>query len=244
VPCCTAGRRKVRLESSENAPDRGDGPEDWSPCVSTSILCSPPIPLGPYEETDRLKPALLALATLAATLTGCLSKSEVATTHYFRPKLVEITEADSLGTRPLRFDGIHQPLAINSFMTWRVSETELGLDEQNVWAREPGELLEEHLRDLLFGVGGFRDSTGVGAPTLTVQLTVFEGDVSGPEALAVLELIVDLDDGNDVHHRTRLRVEEPIQSRTAAGLAAGMGPAIGSGADRCARWLRSKLSGR
>ena len=183
---------------------------------------------------------LLTVAWLAL-LSGCLSKEAVFETYLFRPELSELTAVDSLGTRPLRFDGIRFPVEIGNAMVWRISQTELSADEQNLWARRPPELIEERVRDLLFSVGGFRDAVLPGGPVLNVRVVTFEGDVSGPESLAVIELIVDLDDGNDVHHRTRLRVEKPTPSRDAQGLAGAMGPAISSVSERCVRWVSSKL---
>ncbi len=182
--------------------------------------------------------ALFACSVLA----GCLSKEPVQTARLYRPALSEITALGSLGTRPLRFDGVRHPVEIDSHITWRTSATELHKEDLNLWARRPAELLDERLCDLIFGFGGFREVTVHGGAALQVQLVVCEGDVSGPEALAVVELILDLEDGNDVHHRTRLRVEEPLRTTTAEGLAEATGRALSVVAERASEWMRSRLA--
>ena len=201
----------------------------------------------PRHLSSQISPLKFTLApalVLCCLLTGCLSKEPLQTTHRFRPQLTEITALESLGTRPLRFDGVRFPVEVGQLLTWRVSPTELVVEDYNLWARRPADLLEERLRDLLFGVGGFRQIATVGGPELGVQLVVFEGDVSGPEALAVVELIIELEDGNAVHHRTRIRVEEPLKTKDARGLALAMGDAISSASERCSSWLRQRLGGR
>jgi hypothetical protein len=187
--------------------------------------------------------SILALA-LFSVLAGCLSKETVQTIRIYRPELSGITAEGSLGTRPLRFDGVRHPVEIDSHITWRKSATELHKEDVHLWARQPAQLLDERLRDLIFGYGGFREVSILGGPSLQVQLVVCEGDVSGPEALAVVELILDLEDGNDVHHRTRLRVEEPLQIKSAEGLAEATGQAISDAAQRASEWMRDRLSGR
>lgn len=179
---------------------------------------------------------------LLATLTGCLSKEPVQAVRLYRPELSEITALGSLGTRPLRFDGVRHPVEIDSRVTWRISATELLKEDLNMWGRHPAELLDERLRDLIFGVGGFREIALREGPSLGVQLVICEGDVSGPEALAVVELILDLEDGNHIHHRTRLRVEEPLATQSAEGLAEATGRALSTVSNRASDWMRSRLA--
>lgn len=191
-----------------------------------------------------MKRVLILSLLLFTPLSGCLSKEPALVFHEYRPELTKVSGQESPGTRPLFFKGVSHPPELGHAMVWRITDTELATDELSRWARRPSELIEERLKDLLFGVGDFRESASAGSPVLQVQLVVFEGDTSGPESLASIELIVELNDGNDLHHRTRLRAEEPLAGDGPADLARGMGLAISSLTDRCAVWLRSRLSAR
>lgn len=171
---------------------------------------------------------------------GCISKEPVAEVHRFRPALVELELAGEVGTRPLRLERVTQPVEIGSEMLWRVSQTELVPDGTHLWARRPDELLDERLRDLFYGGGGFRSSYRAGDPALGVQLVRFEGDLHGG-AVASLELILTLTDAERAEHRIRVHVEEELTERSAEALAEAMGRAMSEAAGRTQTWVDGRL---
>lgn len=184
--------------------------------------------------------ALLLLVAAPLVLAGCLSKSPAIPLHTYVPTLDPLSLRAAPGVRPLRFQGVEPRIDLRRGMIWRVSGTELVADEVNRWARDPSELLAERLGDLFFEGGGFRASLRPGDPSLDVALVVCEGDVREGRSAAVLELILTLDAGS-TQHRRRLRLEEPLLTRDAEGLAAAMGKAVSQAADRTEAWTRSKL---
>jgi len=178
------------------------------------------------------------LAALATT--SCFSKQPVVGVHYFRPELAALEAVEAVGgTRALRFRPITAPVELGNKVLWRVSATELVPDELNLWATRPEQLLDERLRDLLFGAGGFRFSQRAGDPALDVRLVTFEGDLHvGGEA--VVELILTMTTAEETEHRTRLRVSEKLPSNDAEGLATAMGEALSAAADQTADWVKAR----
>lgn len=182
--------------------------------------------------------ACACLAALAST--SCFSKEPVVSTHYFRPELAALEAAEAVGgTRALRFRPVTGPIDLGNQIVWRVSATELVPDELNRWMRRPEDLLDERLRDLLFGAGGFRSSLRAGDPALDVHLVTCEGDMHvGGEA--VVEVILTLTTEDATEHRTRLRVSEPLPTKDATGLATAMGEALSAAADESAEWVKAR----
>jgi uncharacterized lipoprotein YmbA len=183
-------------------------------------------------------PALLLLGLLCGA--GCLSKEPAVERHYFRPALGELTLEPVAGTRPLRLARVTQPAELGANLLWRVSETELVPDETNLWARRPEELLDERLRELLFGAGGFRSSMRAGDPALGVHLSRCEGDLHG-KRVASVDLVLSLQDADGVERRGRIHVEEQLSSATATALAEGTGRALAKASERVLAWLREQL---
>lgn len=182
-------------------------------------------------------PALPVLL-LAALFGGCLSQEEPVPVRLFEPVLPVLEGPEVPGTRPLRFDPVTAPAHLKSPMLWRVERNELAADEQHLWAEEPARFLDQRLRDLLFGGGGYRDSVRGADPQLRVELVACEGDLEGS---ARVEVIVELTGVNDVAHRARLVELERMRSIDAEGLAAAMGDAIARVAQRTVDWVLPRL---
>jgi uncharacterized lipoprotein YmbA len=185
-------------------------------------------------------PQTLSLLLVLLAVPACISKEPVAEIHRFRPALTEIELVSEPGTRPLRLVHVTQPAEIGSEMLWRVSETEVVPDATHLWARRPDELLDEQLRDLFFGGGGFRSSYRAGDPALSVQLVRFEGDLFAG-ATASVELILTLTDSEREEHRGRVHVQEELAERSPQALAEAMGRAMSTAAERARAWLEMRL---
>ncbi len=182
-------------------------------------------------------PILCALPLLLL-VSSCLSRGDVPEVHYFRPELGEPQIGEAKEQWPLRFSPVTGSNEIGNRMMWRVSATELVPDEGNLWARRPEELLDERLRDLLFGGGGFRSSQRQGDPRLDIRLVTFEGDLHDGTHASV-ELIATLIIASQAEYRTRVSVSEPLPARSAEGLALAMGAALSLAAERTEAWVRS-----
>lgn len=185
----------------------------------------------------KLQTLLLALGPLL--LASCFSKQPVAEVHYFRPELGVLSTREGGGTRALQFPAVTTPLEISPRMLWRVSATELVPDDQNLWARRPEELLDERLRDLLFGGGGFRSSLRASDPALEVRLVTCEADLLEDPA-AVVELVVTLAKREGIEHRRRFVVREPMERESASELARAIGVALSGAAERTAAWVEAR----
>jgi len=183
---------------------------------------------------SRLLPALGLLL-----FASCFSKQPVEQVHYFRPELEALSTREGGGTRALQLPAVETPLEIGPRMLWRVSATELVPDDQNLWARRPEELLDERLRDLLFGGGGFRSSLRAGDPVLEVRLVTCEADLL-EEPAAVVELVVTFAHREGIEHRRRFVVREPMARESASELARAVGVALSRAAGRTAAWLEGK----
>jgi len=181
-----------------------------------------------------------ALFLACATLPACLSKEPPLPTHYFHPALEPLAGEEVPGTIRLRFEPMTSGLDIGGRMLWRVSETEWMPDEANLWARSPRVLLEERLRDRLFGIGGYRESLVGDSPILRVQLVAFHG-IPGPDPSAQLELILDLSSPSDAQYRTRITIEEPLTSVSPEALAEAMGTVLARAAEESASWMEMRL---
>ncbi|MFT7669040.1 MAG: putative lipoprotein YmbA [Planctomycetota bacterium] len=171
----------------------------------------------------------------ATLLSACISKESVEAVHYFRPELTQLELQTAQVQKPLRIETVTAPVEIGSRILWRISSTELVPDENNLWARRPEELLDERLRDLLFG-GSFYSSRSAVDPALRVRLVRLEGDMSGALEASV-ELIVTLRTSDAGDQRARITAREPLSSKNAEGLAAAMGLALSEAASLTETWV-------
>jgi uncharacterized lipoprotein YmbA len=186
----------------------------------------------------NLRTSLLVAPLLL--LSACLSKQAPLEVHELVVPLEPLELRETPGLRPLRFPGIADRVELRRGLLWRVSDTELAVDERNRWARSPAELLDERLRDLLFAVGGFRASLRPADPLLEVELVRCDADLRGEGSTAVVELVLTLD-AADAQHRGRVTVEEPLERRDAASQAVAVGRALSLAADRTEAWVRDRL---
>jgi uncharacterized lipoprotein YmbA len=182
---------------------------------------------------------LLALTPLLL-LAGCLSRQDSIEFHDLVAPLEPLDLREAPGLRELRFPAVVDRVELRRGLLWRVTDTELVVDEQHRWTRSPAELLDERLRDLLLAGGGFRATLRPGVPTLEVELVRCDGDLRGEPGVAVVELVLGLD-SSDAQHRHRLRVEEPLARRDADAQAAAVGRALSRAAEGAESWLRARL---
>lgn len=193
----------------------------------------------------------LAGAFIFATFAmGCAltAKSEPLLPRYFSPERADgkekpVSSAEKTGAE-LRLGHVGAVSYLDERMVYRDSAFELGYYEERRWTEAPEEYLRRGLERALFEQRGLRHVVGGSAPTLEVELLVFD-EIRKPKALARVQVRVRLQDVRLVRWEETLTADEPIKEAdgeeaidaTVRALGTALTSVVDRAADRVAKEL-------
>ena len=181
--------------------------------------------------------APLALASLLAPLSGCLSVGDAPVVRYWRPAPVVWPLLSTQSPTPVRLSTESSPV-VDTTMTWRLSNVEVAFDGQNRWADKPARVVEEALREALFARGPFVGSERGSVARLDVRVTKFEGERgSAPFAELRLEATWTEPDRDSASRPAAFDARVRLTRADASSLATGMGGAIEEAVSDLRDWL-------
>jgi ABC-type uncharacterized transport system auxiliary subunit len=169
----------------------------------------------------------LLLATLALTLDGCISKTEIPTPRTFRPVRPAATPAAATSAAPaLRLREVTAATHLHEPVCWATAEDEVGAYDDRLWTETPADYVEAALGRQLFVAGRARRAGSPAAPALSVRVAAFEERL-GPahEARVVLRLLL-VDRAGDALVEREVTGRAPLADDTASTLAVAMGVAL------------------
>lgn len=167
---------------------------------------------------------LFALALVTLSLSGCLF-SDAPHSRYFAP-LLTLPPAKPQGETLLRFRGLNAPPYLKDRIVWRVSPEEVGMYDLRRWLSEPAEMVSTELTRELYQARGLRRSTAGSAPTLEVDLELFEEELA-PAHLARIQLSALLvNREQEAMLEKSYRVERTIPGEEPEDMAQVMGQAL------------------
>lgn len=182
---------------------------------------------------------LVCLAYLACS---CLSRGPALEVRYFEPASSLQSKSSQGQTMLVNLEEVRARSYLDLPMVWRVSETEIRLDESNRWASAPSELGDDRLRTALFLAGPFAP-LGSGFPRLTVSVEAFEGVfLEEPKARVIITASLAISSGQlFVFHHAE---ESPLASLAPEELARGIGFALDQSGTALSDWLGGILIGQ
>lgn len=170
----------------------------------------------------------LLLATIALSLDGCLSKTELPTPRTFRPvrPAAASPAAPGDGVPLLHLRDVSAASHLHEPVCWATADDEVGAYDDRLWTESPADYVEEALGRQLFDAGRARRSTGAAAPSLAVRVVAFEERL-GPthEARVVLRLLLSHRTGDALVER-EVTARAPLADDSPATLAVAMGVAL------------------
>lgn len=175
---------------------------------------------------------LLALLTFAS----CLSQSAPPSVRWFLPPTLKF-EPESGLVGDLRVLPVLAGGHLRSNMVWRLSLTEVFIDEREKWAAPPTELVHAAAEGAFFETGAFAVSEDLSTPTLAIDVRSFEGAYADPDVARVSIFAVYTDDMG-ARQRT-FTCDIPLETREPDALAEGIGRALQTVVTDARAWVIS-----
>jgi len=166
---------------------------------------------------------LLAL-TLVTLLSGCLGSS-APHSRYFSP-LLDLPRPQPASGTLLRYRGLNAPPQLKDRIVWRLSDVEVGVYDLRRWLAEPPEMVSTELTRELYQGRGLRRSTAGSAPTLEVDLELFEEELAPGHQVRIQLSALLVNREQEALLEKSYRVERAIAGVEPEDMARAMGQAL------------------